>query len=261
MANIGPTAAFYNVETSLTRANNEANISRERIASGKQNAYAGDRSSNAAMVDAFRLDHVSTKAGIKGASVVMGYLETGMKVIGSASALLARLQELAVLGANGTNTFEEHEMINAEAEAIAQEFNHLMQGATYKGKDIFIDTSGSEYLSMGVRNAELTFGLGKIDYPLLADVTKKIATDFGVLIEGAGVALRGLFIIDDNDVVQHSTINNLGVGRNVDEVLRLVEAFQYTAKHGEVCPAGWTKGADSMKPDPKGSKEWFSKNK
>ena len=82
MANIGPTAAFYNVETSLTRANNEANISRERIASGKQNAYAGDRSSNAAMVDAFRLDHVSTKAGIKGASVVMGYLETGMKVIG-----------------------------------------------------------------------------------------------------------------------------------------------------------------------------------
>ena len=174
MANIGPTAAFYNVETSLTRANNEANISRERIASGKQNAYAGDRSSNAAMVDAFRLDHVSTKAGIKGASVVMGYLETGMKVIGSASALLARLQELAVLGANGTNTFEEHEMINAEAEAIAQEFNRLMQGATYKGKDIFVDTSGSEYLSMGVRNAELTFGLGKIDYTELFDALRQV---------------------------------------------------------------------------------------
>ena len=102
-------------------------------------------------------------------------------------------------------------------------------------------------------------GLGEIAYPLLADFTKEIAADYGVLME-PGMALRGLFIIDDNDVVQHSTINNLGVGRNVDEVLRLVEAFQYTAKHGEVCPAGWTAGSDSMKPDPKGSQEWFNKH-
>ena len=78
------------------------------------------------------------------------------------------------MGANGTNTFEEHEMINAEAEAIAQEFNRLMQGATYKGKDIFVDTSGSEYLSMGVRNAELTFGLGKIDYTELFDALRQV---------------------------------------------------------------------------------------
>ena len=104
-------------------------------------------------------------------------------------------------------------------------------------------------------------GLGDVAYPLLADMTKTIAKDYGVLLEGAGIALRGLFIIDDNNVVQHSTVNNLGVGRNVDEVLRLVEAFQYTAKHGEVCPAGWTKGSDSMKPDPTGSKEWFGKHK
>ena len=96
MANIGPNTAFYKVETSLTRANIDANISRERIASGKQSAYAGDRASNSAIIDAFRLDHVSTKAGIKGATTVMGYLETGMKVIGSASDLLVRLQELAV---------------------------------------------------------------------------------------------------------------------------------------------------------------------
>ena len=174
MANIGPTTAFYKVETSLTRANNDANISRERIASGKQIAYAGDRVSNLAMIDAFRLDHVKTKAGIKGASVVMGYLETGMKVIGNASNLLTRLQELAVLGANGTNTFEEYEMINAEAEAIAQEFNRLMQGANYKGKDIFVETAGSEYLSMGARNAELTFGLGKIEYSELFDALRQV---------------------------------------------------------------------------------------
>jgi alkyl hydroperoxide reductase subunit AhpC len=103
-------------------------------------------------------------------------------------------------------------------------------------------------------------GLGEIRYPLLADVTKKIASDFGVLMEGAGIALRGLFIIDDKEVIQHSTINNLSVGRSVDETLRLVEAYQYTAKHGEVCPAGWTKGKDTMKPDPKGSQAWFNKN-
>jgi len=102
-------------------------------------------------------------------------------------------------------------------------------------------------------------GIGEITYPLLADFTKTISADYGVLME-PGMALRGLFIIDDNDVIQHSTVNNLGVGRNVDEVLRLVEAFQYTAKHGEVCPAGWTAGADSMKPDPKGSQDWFKKH-
>lgn len=103
-------------------------------------------------------------------------------------------------------------------------------------------------------------GIGEVKYPLLADVTKKIALDYGVLIEEAGIALRGLFIIDDQNLLQHSTINNLGVGRNVDEVLRLVEAFQYTAKHGEVCPANWSRGKDAMKPGPKDSKAWFTKH-
>ena len=164
MANIGPTTAFYKVETSLSRANNAVDSSRVRIAAGKQNAYAGDRVSNSAIADAFRLDFAGTKAGIKGATVVMGYLETGMRVLDSASNILSRLQEVAVLGANNTNTITEHEMLNAEAEGLAQEFNRLMQGATYKGKDIFVDTAGSEFLSMGSRNAELTFGLGKVDY-------------------------------------------------------------------------------------------------
>lgn len=103
-------------------------------------------------------------------------------------------------------------------------------------------------------------GLGQISYPLLADLNKNMARNYGVLLEDAGIALRGLFIIDDKDTVVHSTINHLGVGRNVEEVLRLVEAFQYTAKHGEVCPANWNKGADSMKPDPKGSQTWFNKH-
>ena len=81
MANIGATTAFYKVETSLTRANSEVSKSMERLATGKANANAGDRSSYVAMADTFRLDFVGTKAGIKGASVTMGYLETGMRVL------------------------------------------------------------------------------------------------------------------------------------------------------------------------------------
>jgi flagellin len=164
MANIGTTTAFYKVETSLSRANSEVSKSMERLATGKQNANAGDRSSYVAMADTFRLDFVSTKAGIKGGSVVMGYLETGMRVLDAASSLLSRLQELAVLGANNTNTNADHEAINLEAEAMADEFNRLMSTSKYKGKDIFVTTAGSEYVSMGGRNSEMTFGIGTIAY-------------------------------------------------------------------------------------------------
>ena len=118
MANIGTTTAFYKVETSLTRANNEVSKSMERLATGKANANAGDRSSYVAMADTFRLDFVGTKAGIKGASVVMGYLETGMRTLDAASSLLSRLNELAVLAANDTNTAADLKAINAEAEAL-----------------------------------------------------------------------------------------------------------------------------------------------
>jgi len=162
MANIGATTAFYKVETSLTRANSEVSKSMERLATGKQNANAGDRSSYVAMADTFRLDYVGTKAGIKGASVVMGYLETGMRVIDAASNLVSRLQELAVLGANATNTTEDHEAINKEAEAIADELYRLLNNAKYKGKDIFHASANSEYVSLGGRDAEMTFGIEKI---------------------------------------------------------------------------------------------------
>ena len=164
MANIGATTAFYKVETSLTRANNEVSKSMERLATGRQNANAGDRSSYVAMADTFRLDYVGTKAGIKGASVVMGYLETGMRTLDAASALLSRLQELAVLASNDTNTAADLKAIDAEAEAIGDEFHRLLSTAKYKGKDLFVTTSGSEYVSLGGRDAEMTFGIGKIAY-------------------------------------------------------------------------------------------------
>ncbi|CAM0904709.1 unnamed protein product [Alopecurus aequalis] len=102
-------------------------------------------------------------------------------------------------------------------------------------------------------------GLGDLKYPLVSDVTKSISKAFGVLIPDQGIALRGLFIIDKEGVIQHSTINNLGIGRSVDETLRTLQALQYVQENpDEVCPAGWKPGEKSMKPDPKGSKEYFA---
>jgi alkyl hydroperoxide reductase subunit AhpC len=101
-------------------------------------------------------------------------------------------------------------------------------------------------------------GLGELGYPLVADLNKSIARDYGVLIEDAGIALRGLFLINPEGVVSAATIHDLPVGRNVDEALRVIKAFQYVAKHGEVCPANWTEGKATMKADPKGSKTYFS---
>lgn len=103
-------------------------------------------------------------------------------------------------------------------------------------------------------------GLGKINFPVISDLNKKIAKKYDVLLKDAGVALRGLFIIDPKGTVRHATINDLPVGRNVDEALRVIKAFQYVEEHGEVCPANWNEGGDTMKPDPVGSKEYFSKH-
>nr|XP_043634324.1 2-Cys peroxiredoxin BAS1, chloroplastic-like [Erigeron canadensis] len=102
-------------------------------------------------------------------------------------------------------------------------------------------------------------GLGDLNYPLVSDVTKSISKAFNVLIEDQGIALRGLFIIDKEGVIQHSTINNLAIGRSVDETLRTLQALQFVQDNpDEVCPAGWKPGEKSMKPDPKLSKEYFS---
>ena len=171
MANIGATTAFYKVETSLTRANSEVSKSMERLATGKANANAGDRSSYVAMSDTFRLDFAGTKAGIKGAAVVMGYLETGMRVLDAASGLLSRLQELAVLGANGTNTTEDHDAIDAEAEAIADEFDRMMTESTYKGKNVFVTTVGNQKVALGGRSAQMTFGIAAQTYTALYSTT------------------------------------------------------------------------------------------
>lgn len=100
-------------------------------------------------------------------------------------------------------------------------------------------------------------GIGDIKYPLIADITKQISSDFGVLTEG-GVALRGTFIIDPEGIIRQATVNDLPVGRNINEAIRLVKAFQFVEKHGEVCPANWQEGGKTMVPDTEKSKEYFS---
>jgi peroxiredoxin (alkyl hydroperoxide reductase subunit C) len=102
-------------------------------------------------------------------------------------------------------------------------------------------------------------GLGDCSYPLVADLKKEIARSYGVLDEEAGVALRGLFIIDPEGVIMHSTINNLPVGRSVDETLRVLQAFQHVqSQPDEVCPANWQPGDKTMNPDPVKSKDFFA---
>jgi len=219
MANIGATTAFYKVETSLTRANSEVSKSMERLATGKQNANAGDRSSYVAMADTFRLDYVGTKAGIKGASVVMGYLETGMRVLDAASGLLSRLQELAVLGANATNTNADHEAINLEAEAIADEFNRLMTSSKYKGKPIFVGSSAeSEYVSLGGRDAEMKFGIATVSYSELyasSAVTQRggpnDGTDFHLTHLPSDAVAGSFFGTSVNPLVRNTTYEIVSV--------------------------------------------------
>jgi len=137
-----------------------------------------------------------------------------------------------------SDRYEEFAKLNCEVLAVSvdSQFSHLA----------WLQTERSEG------------GLGDLNYPLVSDLKREISTAYSVLTE-EGVALRGLFIIDREGIVQHSTINNLAFGRNVDEVLRTLQALQYVQDNpDEVCPAGWKPGQKTMKPDPEGSKEYFA---
>jgi peroxiredoxin 2/4 len=116
-------------------------------------------------------------------------------------------------------------------------------------------------------------GIKGITYPLVADVSKTIAENYGVLAgdyfvndndeleaDGPMIAFRGLFLIDKNGIVQHQIVNNFPLGRNVDEALRMIDALQHFEENGEVCPANWTKGDDAMKESFDGVKDYLSKH-
>ncbi|KAI9482717.1 MAG: thioredoxin-like protein [Benjaminiella poitrasii] len=101
-------------------------------------------------------------------------------------------------------------------------------------------------------------GLGNINIPLVSDIKKEISSSYDVLVREEGIALRGLFVIDPKGVLRIATIHDLPIGRSVDETLRVIEAIQFTDKYGEVCPANWKSGEKTIKPDPKGSQEYFN---
>ena len=102
-------------------------------------------------------------------------------------------------------------------------------------------------------------GIGNVQYPIVADITKNISREYGVLINES-VALRGLFLIDKEGVVRHSVVNDLSLGRSVEEAIRVLDALQFTEKYGEVCPANWKKGDEAMKPSAEGVASYLSKH-
>ena len=102
-------------------------------------------------------------------------------------------------------------------------------------------------------------GIGNVQYPLVADIKKEIARAYGVLHDDS-VALRGLFLIDKEGVVRHAVVNDLPLGRNVDEALRMLDALRFTEEHGEVCPANWHEGEEAMKPTAEGVADYLAKH-
>ncbi len=139
-------------------------------------------------------------------------------------------------------------------------FNHRVAEFKEKNTQLLGVSIDSQFSHLAWRNTEINKGgIGQIDYPLVADVTKNIARDYGILFNES-VALRGLFLIDKEGMVRHSTINDLPLGRNVDEALRMVDALQFFEEHGEVCPANWKKGEEGMKPTAEGVATYLSKH-
>ncbi len=119
---------------------------------------------------------------------------------------------------------------------------------------VSIDSQFSHLAWRNTKRAE--GGIGAIEYPLIADLDKTISTAYDVLLP-AGIALRGLFLIDKDGIVRHQVVNDLPLGRSVDEALRMVKALQFVEKNGEVCPADWHEGSATINPTPDGAKKFF----
>jgi peroxiredoxin (alkyl hydroperoxide reductase subunit C) len=139
-------------------------------------------------------------------------------------------------------------------------FSEKVEEFKRRGVELLSCSVDSQFTHLAWKNTPRTEGgLGQIGYPMLADLSKKIATDYGVLLD-AGIALRGLFLIDKAGMVQHAVVNNLPLGRNVDEALRMVDALKYHEEHGEVCPANWREGEDAMQPSAEGVAKYLAEH-
>lgn len=139
-------------------------------------------------------------------------------------------------------------------------FDHRMDQFKKLNTKVVAVSVDSQFTHLAWRNTPVEKGgLGKVRFPMVADLSKQIARDYQVLV-GEAVALRGTFLIDQAGVIRHAVINDLPLGRNVDETIRMVEALQFHEEHGEVCPAGWQKGKPGMKADPEGVAAYLAKN-
>jgi len=141
-------------------------------------------------------------------------------------------------------------------------FNEALEEFQRRNSVVLGVSVDSKFAHLSWKNtARSEGGIGDIRFPLIADLTKQIARDYDVLIEELGYAARGLFVIDADGIVKQITVNHPDFGRNVDEVLRIIDAVQYAEEHGEVCPVNWKKGSDTINPDPEHSKIYFSKHR
>ena len=184
MANIGISRASYFAENAVSKLQVSKSNSMQRLASAQANVSGGDKSSFAAMKGTLSLDLSANKAAMKSMSVTQGYLATAIEVLDDASLVLAKLQELAVLGANGTNTTEDNAAIDAEAETLALRFHNIVQNAQYKGASIFQDSDAFSKVAAG-SNSALSYGISQIAYDELYDHTNPAldATEAGKTYE------------------------------------------------------------------------------
>ena len=139
-------------------------------------------------------------------------------------------------------------------------FDHRLKEFHDRGINVIGCSVDSQFSHFAWRETPVDKGgIGRVGYPIVADLTKQIATDYDVLLDG-GVALRGSFLIDKDGTVRHAVINDLPLGRNIDEMLRMVDAMLFTNEHGEVCPANWVEGKEGMKPDANGVADYLAKH-
>ena len=139
-------------------------------------------------------------------------------------------------------------------------FDHRLDEFTSRGVNVIGCSVDSHFTHLAWKNTPVEKGgIGQVRYPLVADLTKQIAADYDVLLDD-GIALRGSFLIDTDGTIRHAVINDLPLGRNIDEMLRMIDAMHFTNEYGEVCPAGWHKGEEGMKADPKGVAEYLAKH-
>ena len=140
-------------------------------------------------------------------------------------------------------------------------FNTAIKAFNEKNCEIIGVSVDSQFSHLAWKNAPVEQGgIGNIKFPLVADLNKSISQNYGVLLPAEGVSLRGLFLIDKEGLIRHAVINDLPLGRNVDEALRMVDALQFFEAHGEVCPANWRPGDDAMRPTPEGVADYLKKH-